>query len=52
LAWASRDAAGALQVDSLLQRFDGDRAAVRQATVVVALQGLLARAQALPGAAR
>ena len=47
LAWAWRDAAGKGQVDALLQRFDGDRAAVRQATVIAALQGLLARAQAL-----
>ena len=52
LAWAWRDAAGALQVDTLLQHFDGDRSAVRQATVVAALQGLLARAQALPAAMR
>ena len=52
LAWAWRDGAGTVQVDALLQRFDGDRAAVRQATLVVALQGLLVRARALPGAAR
>ena len=49
LAWAWRDAAGAVQTDALLQHFAGDRAAVRQATVVAALQGLLARAPALPG---
>lgn len=48
LAWAWRDAVGAVQTDALLQHFDGDRAAVRQATVVAALQGLLARATALP----
>jgi nicotinamide-nucleotide amidase len=52
LAWAWRDPAGALQVDALLQHFAGDRAAVRQATVRVALQGLLARVPALTGAPR
>ena len=43
LAWAWRDAAG--QVCSLAQheRFDGDRAAVRLATVACALQGLIDR---------
>jgi nicotinamide-nucleotide amidase len=46
LAWAWRDAAGAVQTDALQQHFGGDRAAVRQATVLAALQGLLARAQA------
>jgi nicotinamide-nucleotide amidase len=50
LAWAWRDAAGAVQTDALQQHFAGDRAAVRQATVVAALQGLLSRAQALPEA--
>ena len=43
LAWAWRDAAGTLHTDALLQRFDGDRAAVRRATVAAALQGLLER---------
>ena len=51
LGWAWRDAAGQVQTDALLQQFDGDRAAVRQATVAVALQGLLARVPALLGAA-
>ena len=49
LAWAWRDAAGAVQTDALRQHFDGDRSAVRQATVAVALQGLLSRAPVLPG---
>jgi nicotinamide-nucleotide amidase len=40
LAWAGRHAA----VEARTVRFDGDRAAVREATVVAALQGLLARA--------
>ncbi|MBL8352310.1 MAG: CinA family protein [Burkholderiaceae bacterium] len=43
LAWAWRDGGGAVQVDALRQHFDGDRAAVRQATVACALQGLLDR---------
>jgi nicotinamide-nucleotide amidase len=43
LAWAWRDADGEPQADTLLQRFPGDRAAVRQATVACALQGLLDR---------
>jgi len=43
LAWAWRGADGAVASDALLQRFDGDRSAVRQATVAQALQGLLAR---------
>jgi nicotinamide-nucleotide amidase len=43
LAWAWRAADGAVETDALLQRFAGDRAAVRQATVVCALQGLLDR---------
>ncbi len=47
LAWAWRDAAGAVQTDALQQHFEGDRAAVRQATVAAALQGLLTRASAL-----
>jgi nicotinamide-nucleotide amidase len=50
LAWAWRDSGGAVQVDALAQHFDGDRAAVRQATVLAALQGLLARVQAWPQA--
>lgn len=48
-AWALRDAA----VASTTHRFDGDRAAVRHASVVVALEGLIERARlgpALPGA--
>ena len=49
LAWAWRDAAGAVQTEALRQHFDGDRTAVRQATVAVALQGLLSRAPVLPG---
>jgi nicotinamide-nucleotide amidase len=48
LAWAWRDAAGALISEALLQRFDGDRAAVRQATVACALRGLLDRIDRLP----
>jgi nicotinamide-nucleotide amidase len=48
LAWSWRDAGGAVQVQALQQHFDGDRAAVRQATVVAALQGLLARVPGLP----
>ena len=43
LAWAWRAANGEVRADALLQRFAGDRAAVRQATVVCALQGLLDR---------
>jgi nicotinamide-nucleotide amidase len=43
LAWAWRAADGAVETDALLQRFAGDRPAVRQATVVCALQGLLDR---------
>ena len=43
LAWAWRDAAGAEQIAACLQCFDGDRAAVRQASVVAALQGLIER---------
>ncbi len=43
LAWAWRDADGAPHGDALACRFDGDRAAVRQATVRCALQGLIAR---------
>ncbi len=48
LAWAWRDGAGALHADALRQQFSGDRAAVRQATVRCALQGLLARCDRLP----
>ena len=43
LAWAWRDGAGVEQVEACLRRFDGDRAAVRQATIVAALQGLIER---------
>jgi nicotinamide-nucleotide amidase len=42
LAWAGRDAAGAPQLIAERQRFDGDRAAVRTATVRRALAGLIA----------
>ncbi|MDO9286957.1 MAG: CinA family protein [Aquabacterium sp.] len=52
LAWAWRDAAGAVATDALLQRFDGDRAAVRQATIVGALQGLIDRLPLLTGVPR
>lgn len=50
LAWAWRGADGQVQVQAEAQHFAGDRRAVRQATVARALQGLLARAQALPSA--
>ena len=40
LAWAWRDAAGAPQVSATRLQLDGDRAAVRHATVVAALQAL------------
>jgi nicotinamide-nucleotide amidase len=52
LAWSWRDAAGSVASDARLQRFDGDRAAVRQATVVSALQGLIDRLPLLTGAQR
>jgi nicotinamide-nucleotide amidase len=42
LAWARRGGA----VDAETRHFPGDRAAVRRATVAVALEGLLARARA------
>ncbi len=48
LAWAWRDANGVEQTEAQLQHFDGDRAAVRQATIVAALQGLIARLPQLP----
>ena len=41
-AWALRDTL----VASTTQRFDGDRAAIRRASVVVALEGLIERARA------
>ena len=41
LAWAWRDAAGQVCRLAQHQRFDGDRAAVRLATVACALQGLI-----------
>ena len=41
LAWAWRRAAGGIDTTALLQQFDGDRAAVRLATVGSALQGLI-----------
>ena len=43
LAWAWRDAAGQIGTLAQHQRFDGDRAAVRLATVACALQGLIDR---------
>ena len=43
LAWAWCDATGAEQVDARLQHFGGDRTAVRQATILAALQGLIER---------
>lgn len=43
LAWAWVDGAGSLHSEALQQHFAGDRAAVRQATVACALQGLLQR---------
>ena len=49
LAWAWRRAAGGLATAALLQQFDGDRAAVRLATVSCALQGLIDRLDAGPG---
>ena len=51
LAWAWRAADGQAQTEAQVEHFDGDRAAVRQATVVRALQGLLRQAQASPGTA-
>ncbi len=41
LAWAQRGADGAITSRALARHFAGDRAAVRQATVACALQGLL-----------
>ena len=41
LAWAWRDAAGQPCTRAALRQFDGDRAAVRLATVAAALQGLI-----------
>ena len=43
LAWAWRDAAGQAHTLTQHQRFDGDRAAVRLASVACALQGLIDR---------
>ena len=43
LAWAWRSAAGQIEGITSLQCFDGDRAAVRLATVGCALQGLIDR---------
>ena len=43
LAWAWRNAAGQICWITSLQHFDGDRAAVRLATVGCALQGLIDR---------
>ena len=47
LAWAWHGQDGASHTDALLQRFDGDRTAVRLATVACAVQGLLDRAELL-----
>ena len=51
LAWAWRSAAGQIDSTSVLQCFDGDRAAVRLATVACALQGLIDQLDGPPGAA-
>jgi nicotinamide-nucleotide amidase len=51
LAWAWRSAAGRIDCLTSLQGFDGDRAAVRLATVGCALQGLIDRLEGPPGAA-
>jgi nicotinamide-nucleotide amidase len=48
LAWAWRSADAALQVNTQAERFSGDRAAVRQATVTTALEGVLQRVLAWP----
>jgi nicotinamide mononucleotide (NMN) deamidase PncC len=44
LAWAWRAADGSVPTSAEHRCFDGDRAAVRQATVIRALQGLVERA--------
>ena len=49
LAWAWRRAAGDIATTALLQQFEGDRAAVRLATVGCAVQGLIDRLDAAPG---
>ncbi|GCL65785.1 CinA family protein [Pseudaquabacterium pictum] len=41
LAWAQRGADGAITSRAVAQHFPGDRAAVRQATIACALQGLI-----------
>jgi nicotinamide-nucleotide amidase len=41
LAWAQRAADGSITTRARAQHFPGDRAAVRQATIACALQGLL-----------
>ena len=51
LAWAWRAADGTLTTDALCQHLPGDRAAVRQATVALAVQGLLDRLETLDIAA-
>ena len=48
LAWAWRTADGQVRTEAQVEHFGGDRAAVRQATVVCALQGLLRQALAGP----
>lgn len=49
LAWAWRSACGQIDCIASLQYFDGDRAAVRLATVGCALQGLIDRLDGPPG---
>ncbi len=41
LAWARRDRAGAPVIEARREQFEGDRAAVRRATIACALRGLL-----------
>ncbi|OYU72051.1 MAG: hypothetical protein CFE45_41245 [Burkholderiales bacterium PBB5] len=43
LAWAWRSTSGEVVADAVRQQFAGDRAAVRAATVVCALEGVLHR---------
>jgi len=43
LAWAWRSTSGDVTTDAVRQQFAGDRAAVRAATVVCALEGVLRR---------
>ena len=48
LAWARRGADGSISARAVAQQFPGDRAAVRQATIGCALQGLLDDLTTLP----